>query len=260
VAKFIENNNLMWLALTGGESFLRTDIAEILHMAMMKYASVSISTNGSQPGKIEQSVMYALKGNDNILSINLSLDGDKAQHDKFTRRDGSFERVTETVDRLKALNNKRVSINIQNLVSPITADGWDWVQKYTLVKNIRLTYSIEMRADSYYRNEDIPFVKPQMPPMGWKISLQNPFTYLYIRKGRQNKHLKCVASTYTVSITPDGFTKPCWFLKKQCYNIRDTNYKLISLDCKDLVDKCEMDCLTPCEGYPAMMLRPWRIL
>ena len=259
VQKIIERNKLLWFAFTGGEAFLRNDIAEIMRMALLKYPSVSITTNASQPQKIERAVKYALKDTKNILAVNISLDGDREQHDRFTGRVGSFDRVIETVDRLKRLRNKRLKLTIENLVSASTHDGMEWVKEYTRSNKISLAYTIEMRSD-FYRNMDMEIKENTIPDVSW--DWRNPFNYLYIRQAKRNKPVMCVAGQYDCSITPDGFVKPCWFVNKQAYNIRDTDYKIVPLGCEDVVNACNElgSCWTPCTAYPTMIFRPWRVL
>ena len=259
VKNIIERNKLLWFAITGGEAFLRSDIAEIMRMALLKYPSVSITTNGSQPQKIEKAVSHALKNTKNILAVNISLDGDKEQHDRFTGREGSFERVTETVGRLIRLNNKRLKLTIENLVSASTHDGIEWVKEYAKANKISLAYTIEMRSD-FYRNMDMEIKENTIPDVSW--DWRNPFNYLYIRQAKRNKPVRCVAGQYDCAIIPDGFVKPCWFVNKQAYNIRDTDYQIIPLGCEDVVSVCNElgSCWTPCSAYPTMIFRPWRVL
>jgi len=257
--KIINRNKLLWVALTGGEAFLRKDIAEIMRMAMKKYPSVSITTNGSQPEKIEKSVRYALQGTKGILAVNLSLDGNEEQHDRFTGVKGSFQRVTETVDRLIALKNNHLKLTIENLVSLKTHDGIEFVRDYAKSKGVSLAYTIEMRSD-FYKNTDMPYEGNSLPDT--RFELGNPFNYLYIRQAKRNKPVKCVAGQYDCAITPDGFVKPCWFVDAQAYNIRDTEYRIVPLGCEEIVDKCNKmgRCWTPCTAYSSMIFRPWRVL
>jgi len=260
VQKFIENNNLMWLAFTGGEAFLRKDIAEIMHMSLQKYPSVSITSNGSQPEKIEKSVKYALKNTQGILTVNMSLDGNQEQHDSFTRVQGSFERVTESFDRLIALKNKRLSLVIDNLVSPITDAGREFVLRYAEEKDLKVVYTIEMRSDAFYHNNEMPVPEIKLPET--KLDLRNPFNYLYIRQAKRGKKVRCVAGQYDCAITPEGKVKPCLFVDKVAYNLRDTNYKIKPLECNKTVEKCYQNgsCWTPCTAYTTMMFRLNRII
>jgi len=247
----------MWVAFTGGECFLREDIKEILDAAMYRCPSVSVTTNGSLPERIESAVKYALKWNSNsILTVNVSLDGLGPQHDEFTGRVGSFERATETIQRLKALNDRRISLNVENLISDKTREGRDWVRNYVRRNKLKLIYTIEMRA-GFYHNEGWPLDGNHLPDIPREMALKNPFTYLYMRQAKRGKIPKCVAGQYTISITPEGNVKPCWFLDNVLYNIRETDYKL-----KDISHQveCPRPCWTPCEAYPTMMYRPWRVL
>lgn len=259
IQKIVERNKLLWCAFTGGEAFLREDIADILKLSLLKYPSVSVTTNGSTPDKIIRSVEYALKNTYNILSVNLSLDGNAEQHDAFTRREGSFGRVTETIERLIALKNKRLSLTIENLVSSVTEGGRDFVRQYAYTRGLNLAYTIEMRSD-FYKNEDMPINNDGLPDV--RFDRGNPFNYFYIRQAKRKKQVKCVAGQYNCAITPDGIVKPCWFIGTEAYKLRDTDYQIIPLGCQKSVDQCNESggCWTPCEAYTTMMFRPWRIL
>lgn len=255
----IERNDAIWMAITGGEPFLRRDISEILKMAMLKYTSVSITTNGSLPETIDKSAWYALKGNDNLLTVNVSLNGDKEQHDGFSGQQGAYEKATETIDRLLALRNSRLKLTIENVVSIKTFEGLGHVKDYAKSKGIALTHAMEMRSD-FYNNKAMPYEGNSIPEP--EFYLGNPFDYLYLRQAKRGRSVECVAGQYDCAISPNGVVKPCWFISKEAYNIRETGYRIIPLRCEESVRLCNelSPCWTPCNAYTTMIFRPWRVL
>jgi len=261
IEKIASRNKLIYLSLTGGEPFLRKDIGEIIQVCLQHVPMVTITTNGSLPETIERAVSQALAKTNNLLDINVSLDGNEEQHDAFTRTKGSYKRATETIERLVRIRkrNRRLKLSIENLVSACTNAGRGHVRQYAQRMNIPLTYSVEQRAP-FYDNGDGPVNIKEMPKVKPSLKLHDIFSYLYIRSSRNGHKPKCVAGQYTCSITPYGDVMPCLFVPAILKNLRETDYRIGKLDYKNAVGECKERCWTPCEAYPTIMFRPWRLL
>ncbi len=91
--------NLLWLAFSGGEIFLRNDLAEI---ATTFYRNTSpaimlFPTNGLLSEVIRDRMEAVLRAcPKSIIALKLSLDGVGAAHDGVRNTPGSFERTMET--------------------------------------------------------------------------------------------------------------------------------------------------------------------
>jgi len=93
------------VALGGGEPFLRNDLSDICRLFVKnnRVTSIGIPSNGFAPGTICTAVQSILETCPELtLSIMLSLDGFQETHDAI-RTAGSFTKVLETAQKLKAL-------------------------------------------------------------------------------------------------------------------------------------------------------------
>jgi len=101
-------NNLLWLAFSGGEIFLRNDILEItsIFYERNKPSIILFSTNGILTEKIENSIESILQRcRKSIIVVKLSLDGPEVVNDRI-RGKGSFSKSMETCKRLGRLISK----------------------------------------------------------------------------------------------------------------------------------------------------------
>lgn len=97
---------LLWLAFSGGEIFLRKDIAEISKTFYEKNSPsiMLFSTNGLMPDLIREKTEKILKAcSQSVVAVKLSLDGLGERHDALRGVPGSFNKVLRTYDELKGL-------------------------------------------------------------------------------------------------------------------------------------------------------------
>jgi MoaA/NifB/PqqE/SkfB family radical SAM enzyme/uncharacterized membrane protein YbhN (UPF0104 family) len=96
--------------VSGGEPFLRDDLPEIVRLACryMHPAVVHIPTNGLLPERIEKLTGEALafmeaEAPGTVLTIKPSLDGVGKMHDEIRGVPGNFDRLMDTIERLRKL-------------------------------------------------------------------------------------------------------------------------------------------------------------
>jgi MoaA/NifB/PqqE/SkfB family radical SAM enzyme len=101
------------LALGGGEPTLREDVAKIAEVvldSMPKLKSMSLLTNGLEPAVVESTVreLLALPGLRGLetFAVSVSLDGCGDMCESIRRVPRAFERVKETVERLRLLQRQ----------------------------------------------------------------------------------------------------------------------------------------------------------
>ena len=244
IEKIVTRNKLIYLSLTGGEAFLREDISDIIQVCMKHVPMVTMTSNGSMPDKMVQTINQILPKAKGILDINISLDGNREQHDTFTGIEGSYERATESIERLLASQNGNLKLSIETLVSSHVEKGKAHVYQYAREMGLPLTYTIEQKAPFYDNEENV--IKPtELPHLRLKFNPYSLFSYLYIRNAKRKHRVKCVAGQYTCSITPNGDVMPCLFLPTVLKNLKETDYVIGKLDYKEVVEKCQ-GCWTPC--------------
>lgn len=98
--------NLLWLAFSGGEIFLRDDIDAITRIMYENNRPVIIlfSTNGLLPDIIFEKIRNILAScQKSTIIVKLSIDGNEAVHDSIRGVPGGFRKTMETYRLLQAL-------------------------------------------------------------------------------------------------------------------------------------------------------------
>ncbi|MCF6289501.1 MAG: radical SAM protein [Desulfobacterales bacterium] len=98
--------NLLWLAFSGGEIFLRNDLVEITRIFYKKNKPVIIllPTNGIMTGRIKKTVTEVLRAcPKSTIVVKLSLDGDQELHDSIRGVGGCYQKTLETCQALGEL-------------------------------------------------------------------------------------------------------------------------------------------------------------
>lgn len=113
---------LMFLLPTGGEPFLREDLADIVAIFYRANGvrNVGIPTNGSLTGRVVSSVERILAACPGIdLGIDVSLDAVGEKHDRIRGVPGIFGKAVATFRALKEIEARdpRLTVNIETTVS-----------------------------------------------------------------------------------------------------------------------------------------------
>jgi len=107
VEKTIENfPPMLSISLTGGEPFLRDDLAEITRLiARDKLTNnITLPTNGFDTTRIIKTTEKILSACPNInISLGVSIDGYENEHDNFRNKKGSYNSAISTIVELKKL-------------------------------------------------------------------------------------------------------------------------------------------------------------
>ena len=115
------------LLLSGGEPFLRRDLAEICQLFYQNnhLEEIQIPTNSLLADKITQEVEMILRKCPGIeLSLNLSLDGTEKMHDSMRGVKGNFKKVMKNYQNLATLKKTYKNLFI-NVVSTVTKKNID---------------------------------------------------------------------------------------------------------------------------------------
>ena len=97
---------LLWLAFSGGEVFLREDLAAITKAFYEnnKPSIILLPTNGLLPDRIREQTEAILKEcPKSTVAVKVSLDGPEEVHDSLRRVPGAFRMALETCEKLRPL-------------------------------------------------------------------------------------------------------------------------------------------------------------
>jgi MoaA/NifB/PqqE/SkfB family radical SAM enzyme len=124
----IENLNL-----SGGEPFMRQEIAEICHYFIRNnhVKQIYIPTNAFFTKRVTEAVGNILREPDlKLLAIEISLDGMPDYHDRFRGLNHSFQKAMETYEALAELQTEDQRLRI-HAVSTVSADNIDQISSLT---------------------------------------------------------------------------------------------------------------------------------
>jgi MoaA/NifB/PqqE/SkfB family radical SAM enzyme len=143
-------NKVETIILTGGEPFLRDDIAEICNIFKDKTKNITIATNASLTEKTHSTIKEIMKNlNDKTkLKIYISLDGDKELHEKI-RGVPIFDQTIRTMNKLKDIKN--LELTTQTVISNSNYKHLERINDF--VSKLKIPHSFSMvRMDNLIRS------------------------------------------------------------------------------------------------------------
>jgi sulfatase maturation enzyme AslB (radical SAM superfamily) len=261
---FKKFNYWNWISFTGGEPFLRKDLADIVIDVIencKKLYIISIPTNGYLTDKIVKDVKKILKTNIPSFYISISLDGPKQFHDKNRGLRNSFNHAVKTFKKLKRIKDKRLKVHFEYTISKFNQgklsefinnsefSANDFfitiAQKSYFYKNL----NIDCIPDKIILNDDIKFFLSEYRINGFHDLGQ----WVFLQYLLKDKKIPCVANKNTFYMDPYGKIFPCILIQKQ---VGDTNNGITEFFKKDT----ECSCYTPCESYFSLMLNYYSLL
>ncbi len=245
--------SLLWLAFSGGEVFLRGDLAAIaeLFYHRNKPAMILLPTNGQLPETIRQETEAILKNcPKSTVVVKLSLDGPEAVHDSLRGKAGAFaktlqtyqalaplmtshdnfelgvntvfcaanqghmDEIIDTVDRLEAVRTHTVSL-IRGEVNDPALKVIDIEQYHRTI--MHLEQRLKKRAATTYRFRGGRLKAAQDIVQRRRIYE----TYL-----TQSRRMPCLAGKLTVVVTETGDVYPCEAFARKMGNVREAGYDI----------------------------------
>lgn len=250
---------LSFLVLTGGETFLRTDIDKIVNVLKKKNPKlhITILTNGLLPEVIAKKV----KNMPRDVMIALSFNGKEKTHDETRGVPGNYKKLLQTIEKLKELGQ---NANLIYTVTPENHDqifwAWDFAKQYDLnilfnpeVEYARLDTDKSRKLTDSQKKEVLRQLKEI-----YKERKRGPFDYtyyLFFKKYYEGKTItnKCYAGTNSVFIDYTGDVYPCENLVGSVpplANIKEISLKQIDYTKEVKKNKCYEHCYLLCEMVP----------
>jgi MoaA/NifB/PqqE/SkfB family radical SAM enzyme len=132
--------------ISGGEPFMRPDLAEIVRLACLylKPRLIHIPTNAISPKFIDKTVRQILATMDELsppsvpISIKPSIDGVGAMHDYVRGYPGNFALLEKTIDTLLALRreNPRLHVDLGTVISNLNLHHLDQIEDWVHARGI----------------------------------------------------------------------------------------------------------------------------
>ena len=119
------------LVLTGGEVFLREDLADIVKVfeEFAGIKSVNMLTSGFFPNKIEKTVQKILNETSLTLYFQISIDGIKEKHDSIRKNSNSFDNAMQTIETLQRLRGNSGRINRISTLTTLGKPNYNDIEK-----------------------------------------------------------------------------------------------------------------------------------
>ena len=243
--------NLLWIALTGGEPFLRKDIAQIAETFYRnnKFKILTITTNGMFQDSITKAVAeICRKCKKSHIIVYVSLDGLEETHNKIRETPDGLQKVLGTIQKLKILKKDFKNLSVST-VTTINEENQEEV------KDLAVFLKDSVKPDNIAMN--IIRGKPKSIPLG-NIDLKNYFDFIKVQRegwsgenlayfdffGRniikkkellqkeiiatvfkENRYvLPCLAGNISCVITETGDLYPCEILDRKIGNLREAGY------------------------------------
>jgi len=144
---------IVQLVASGGEPFLRNDLASILQQFYDHngVSVITIPTNGSNPKQITQTTEEICSRLPNaIIRINISLDGWENLHDKIRRVKGLFNRALMTARNIKQLKKRFPQLSLSSYT---TLSTWNAAEITDILDKINSSIQPDTQMCGWPRGE-----------------------------------------------------------------------------------------------------------
>ena len=272
------NGDLYWLSISGGEPFLRKDLAEIVTSIENKNLRLfSMNTNGYLTEKIYGDVRAILESLDKKTKFFLavSLYGSEKTHNTMTGMN-SYRNAERTYELLRGLENDHKNFRVERELL-ITRHNLKEIKDLTTILNTKkIPFVLVLAQESeFYENvgndtylpskekrELIDILKSvEIPLYNNKDVIKRVFKKLLIKSlEKSGQPIPCYSTWSSVRIDPYGNVYPCIMKNEIIENLKGNgmdlkkvleNPKLRNIQ-KGIKNK-ECSCWTPCEAYQSIV-------
>jgi Fe-coproporphyrin III synthase len=263
--------------ITGGEPFLREDLAEVIGVVheTCPRARIIISTNGLLTKRIRE-VMRELSKKIPGIGIAVSIDGIGEMHDRMRGMDGAFAKARQTLDMLRQENVRNVRIAFT-----ATAENIEHLsQVYDLSRElgVEFTCATAHASEHYFHTEGSEAISPRAMTqqanyvIGRELAGFTPKrwarAYFMEHMARFNIGLGrpfwCRAGQEMFFVGPEGSIYPCNVLSMNMGNIEDGDFAETwespeAEEARKRARHCN-GCWMICSARTAMRRHWWRVL
>ncbi len=239
---------LLWLAFSGGEIFLRDDLADISRIFYLNNRPpiILLPTNGLLPELImERTERIVRECSQSVIAVKLSLDGLEDDHDRIRNTPGSFSKTMETYSLLASLIDRypNFELGINTVFCSENQDKMDSLIDFVCgLKNIR-THTVSLIRGDLARDDlkKVDTAKYYSAIARLELNLKDKTASVYRFRGARIKAaqdivqrclihstmkekkrlLQCYAGRLNIVLSETGELYPCEILTKSFGNIRD---------------------------------------
>ncbi len=238
-----------WITISGGEPFLRKDLADICIEAcrICRPAILNIPSNGIITERIVQTVKKITEGCPHTqVVINLSIDGVGELHNQIRNVPGNYDKVIATYNGLRRLKAKNLAIGIHTVISRFNVGEFAAIANHlmSLKPDSYITEIAEEREELMTMGKGItPGVIEYRSAIDWLVHRikngrykgQGRITqafrveyYNMVKRVLRDKTqvIPCYAGIASAQISPDGEVWACCIKAHSFGNLRNFMYRL----------------------------------
>jgi Fe-coproporphyrin III synthase len=277
---FFQKNgaHLFWVAITGGEPFLRPDLVEIVKSCVARCPNLlllSIVTTGYSTAQVLEKTSRILEFAPGLkLYVTVSLDGPEAIHEQNRRVKDGFTRSVQTVEGLERLTarHRNLKVRIETVISKQNLDHLDSFLESEIIRQHGHCFAFAQESDRYFNqgsgtalqtsNADRIRAVVRRVLVGTRgLSFEKLMLRIYYRlSDRFFRHphrqvLPCYSGFASVFVGPYGEVRPC-VMMPSVGKLKDFDFDLRALMQAETMlqsrrtiieDRCP-NCWTPCEA------------
>ena len=241
----------VYLTFTGGEPFLRQDLADMVLSAYRhcRPSVVTIPTNGLLTQRIaDQAERMAAGAPGASIGINLSLDGVGQEHDEIRQVPGNWNKALETWQALKSLQqrHKNLVLTTHTVVSRFNLGrffeiyaGLGFLEPDSYITEVAeerveldtLGWTITPAAEDYAPVADFLSRQARQRPAQGLARVTQAFRAEYYQLAKrvlteQRQVIPCYAGWASGHIAPNGDVWSCCIRAEAAGNLREHDYDL----------------------------------
>lgn len=248
--------NLLWLAFSGGEIYLRKDLVEISRIFYKnnKPAIMLFPTNGLMPELITSATEQILQQcKKSVIVVKLSIDGLGAAHDGLRNTSGSFDKTMQTYHMLGELVHKHhnFELGVNTVFCSENQDNMDDIIDFVSGLEDIKTHTISLirgnLSDDSYKKVDLEKYNHAIGRLERNLKDKNSKIYrfkgarikaaqdimqrrLIHRTRLEGKRLiPCYAGRLNLVMRENGDVYPCEILTEPFGNVRDYGYDILKV-------------------------------
>lgn len=245
--------SLLWLAFSGGEVYLREDLAEVSRIFYKnnRPAVMLYPTNGLLPDLIRERTEEILRScAKSIVAVKLTIDGLGEKHDTLRATPGSFEKTMNTYRLLAPLLERypHFELGVNTVFCAGNQDDMDSVIDFVngLEHSKTHTISLVRGALSDESHKTVDFEKYHRAVGRLEAGMKRGSGRLYRFRGARIKAaqdimqrrlihrtvmekkrlIPCYAGSLNLVLTEEGGVYPCEILTESFGNVRDFGYDI----------------------------------
>lgn len=261
-------HTLRYVNITGGEVFLRNDLAEVIGAVRRAapLASVVISTNGMQPQRTQWMLPAILAANPDV-GFAVSIDGDEITHDRIRGVNGAWRRARETIEVLRNANLRNIRLAFTASLTSAGSNVSQLGMVYDLSREmgVEFTCAIAHNSEHYFHIKSNRRVSPEeLEPQLDRVARSELLAaeakrwyraYFYhglLEHARAGtRPTPCEAAHTSFMLDPIGNVFPCNILNIPIGNVRQTEFQIIwessvMQTARKIVRNCDRPCWMVC--------------